>query len=86
MTSTTLARRLRRPIATTAIALVLGIGLAAGLTACGADADDARTGDAISVATIADGASQQVPLVGGGMLDLADMSDQPLALWFWAPG
>lgn|GEM_PF-6797289 len=85
MTTTTLPSRFSRAVSRIVVAL-FAVGTVAGAVGCAADVDDARTSPTMTLAPTAEGSSQQVSLVGGGMLDLADMSDQPLALWFWAPG
>lgn len=70
------------------------------LSACGSAPQTARAGDdgmgtAVRTAPTTETATpsptaapvgEEWPLVGGGTLDIASLSDQPLALWFWAPG
>ena len=60
-------------------ALVLG-------ASCAADSDDAPAAGATVPASAPASQSEALPLVGGGSLDLSVIDDQPIALWFWAPG
>lgn len=81
--------------------LALPIVAASLLVACGGDdAPDAATGPAPTAApaTVTDGDSSDAPagnapaalqftapLVGGGQIDMSELGEQPVLLWFWAP-